>query len=1803
MTDCCTSNKPDQQGPSEDGNDDLSTEFSTLPQLQNSCIEDKENLQVYLRIRPFTSTESSAGESQDCVTIEPPDRVLLKPPSSSLLSRLSVDKSFPQTGQRFQFSKVYGPETTQSELFEGTVRDLVKDVLEGGNSLVFTYGVTNSGKTFTFLGPDSEAGILPRSLHVIFSSIQEHVFQELSVKPHRCREFMALSWERQAEEALFKRNLLKQFRENEKLGSSQLNITNQSLLEGSMATGPNAAAEEKISLNVDPSTKFSVWVSFCEIYNENIHDLLEVAPSGAPRRPALRLSQDGKGNAFIRDLRWVQVSSAEEAYMVVQLGRRNQSFSSTRLNQLSSRSHSIFSIRILGVEDADPARVRTISELCLCDLAGSERCAKTQNIGERLKEAGNINTSLLILGKCIKALRHNQQAKLLQHVPFRESKLTHYLQSFFCGRGKACMIVNINQCASMYEETLNVLKFSAVAQKVIVLISRPLPILPRSSSIRSTDRSHLSSSSSSSLTSWETSLQEVQEDEEEEEGSLLEELVDEESEDEDKILISKRLHQRQVALFRQLQVQLKKERAENLTLEARVREEISKEFSQLFSNMQNDYDERLNREREILEERAERRLEIFRNLTEKMSSAACSSDGHMDGSLISEPTGKQETTEAPFCSGSGGTDHLDDRTGAEERLEMKPPDHHQNHETKGEASETEEEERQRLLLELQAKSQRVEQLEEQQRNPEKVPQDGDQLQAALAALNKERTQREEMLAALEYQTLGKEEALACLQEERKAREEAVVALEELRRKRDELLASLEEERQEREKTTAALEAERRNFKEASRPDQDNQQKMLQQEVDKRQDQTESRLKAAAAELEEKSSQIQILTQEVQRLQELLQTSAGSAELNQNQLMEEISELRKSLAEEKKKNETKQKLIQELEAAECRQQDSDQQRELLANKMKETQAALEQQVQDLRVQLDSQRETSHQEADQLREKIQEQEETLKELRAQLESQHQSSKQEAERLRAALQEQTQASEQQVLQLNEKLQEQKVSLVEELEQKLREETAASIEGQEELKQKLREEQEAAEKLRKDLKEAQLHSATVSSSAGDLHGANSDLQREITSLKEELVATREESSECKQMMKEKDQQMQEKLAQMEKASAQREAELQEKLQEAEQQVSALQKSLQEAKERREEEECQAVQEVRRKETERRRELLAVAHEAVAQKDAELEKKAEELSRLKENAQQEAAKVKNLSLELQRKEDELSGQQEKLADYKKQIQQVQKEISARREEEKALQLKLADVEKAKKQLQSDLSIRDRTIQQLRGEKPDTKSDQTLQLYKKACEELEAKQRVIEDMRLTLTEQEKTEEQMEEVLEGKMDLIQELSAEVEKLKGKLLQQNHETPLHGTDGPSEDLRLAKDEASQAQESLKAFMEKQQAERKKWQEEKLSLIGQAKEAEDKRNQEMRKFAEDRERCCRQQNLLESKLVEKEKAMESWRKDRDALVAALEVQLQKLLSSQAEKDQLIKELQKQSSKQPAEVNDGGNSPRVAELQAALKEKEAEILLLKETLQASDKQSGNSTVLAEKPKAETSITKPERMETRASGSSRGSSGFPSVLESSEISTDNGRTSRFPRPELEISFSPLQPNRMALRRQGEEGAVTVKITRSARKRKSGEMEKCHIFKRSKRRTPQEQEEVEAENRRNTKTKLTPKRTPQKEESSSPAHRHDSKTTVRSRKDGTLQKIGDFLQSSPTLLGSKAKKMMSLVSGRLDADSAASSSSHSLRAKRSRKKLYRPEISCPMEMPPHPMINQERDDSESDDQIIKRRLRSRVAKC
>ncbi|KAM7381007.1 hypothetical protein PAMA_012037 [Pampus argenteus] len=394
-------------------------------------------------------------------------------------------------------------------------------------------------------------------------------------------------------------------------------------LDGSLGSDSsvNSVSEtDSFCLDVDSNVRFSIWVSFCEIYNDNIHDLLEQVPSGQHKRTMLRLSQDVKGNSFIKDLRWVQVNSSEEAYRVMKIGKKNQSFSSTRLNQLSSRSHSIFSIRILRIDDIGVPRVLSISELVLCDLAGSERCSRTHNTGERLKEAGNINSSLLTLGKCINAMRLNQNAKFQHHIPFRESKLTHFLQFFFCGTGRVSMVVNINQSPSCFDETLNVLKFSALAQKVVVLNSRPVVLddAPHKSAMElsmiideADQRRNMSGRGrKSSLVAWETSLEDVLEDEhgeewdEEEEESVMEGTVLEAGGEE----VERTMEEEQKA---------ENATALRLVLEAQIREEVSTEFMVLFNKMEKDYSERLEKEKEILEERAEKRVEILKNLVSK----------------------------------------------------------------------------------------------------------------------------------------------------------------------------------------------------------------------------------------------------------------------------------------------------------------------------------------------------------------------------------------------------------------------------------------------------------------------------------------------------------------------------------------------------------------------------------------------------------------------------------------------------------------------------------------------------------------------------------------------------------------------------------------------------------------------------------------------------------------------------------------------------------------------------------------------------------------------------------------------------------------------------------------------------------------------------------------------------------------------------------------------------------------------------------------------------------------------------------
>ena len=316
---------------------------------------------------------------------------------------------------------------------------------------------------------------------------------------------------------------------------------------------------------------------------------------------------------------------------------KHQSVAFTKLNNASSRSHSIFTIRILQIEDSEIPRVTRVSELSLCDLAGSERSMKTQNEGERLREAGNINTSLLTLGKCINVLKNSEKSKV-QHVPFRESKLTHYFQSFFTGKGKICMIINISQSCSAYDETLNVLKFSTTAQRVYVPDTLSSSQEKSFASNKSLQDVSLDSNLDNKIlnvkrktVSWENSLEDVLENEDlvedleenEETQNMETELTDEDSDkslEECRVSTCHKKNKELLDLIEKLNKRLINENKEKLTLELKIREEVTQEFTQYWSQREADFKETLLHEREILEENAERRLAIFKDLVGKCDS-------------------------------------------------------------------------------------------------------------------------------------------------------------------------------------------------------------------------------------------------------------------------------------------------------------------------------------------------------------------------------------------------------------------------------------------------------------------------------------------------------------------------------------------------------------------------------------------------------------------------------------------------------------------------------------------------------------------------------------------------------------------------------------------------------------------------------------------------------------------------------------------------------------------------------------------------------------------------------------------------------------------------------------------------------------------------------------------------------------------------------------------------------------------------------------------------------------------------------
>ncbi|KAG7280297.1 hypothetical protein CRUP_026838 [Coryphaenoides rupestris] len=201
---------------------------------------------------------------------------------------------------------------------------------------------------------------------------------------------------------------------------------------------------EKLSEN---NMEFSVKVSLMEIYNEELFDLLSPSDDITER---LQLFDDprNKRGVVVKGLEEVVVHNKDEVYQILERGSAKRKTAATLINAYSSRSHSVFSVTIHMKEvNLDGEELVKIGKLNLVDLAGSENIGRSGAVDKRAREAGNINQSLLTLGRVITALVDKRP-----HVPYRESKLTRILQDSLGGRTKTSIIATVSPSSSNLEE-------------------------------------------------------------------------------------------------------------------------------------------------------------------------------------------------------------------------------------------------------------------------------------------------------------------------------------------------------------------------------------------------------------------------------------------------------------------------------------------------------------------------------------------------------------------------------------------------------------------------------------------------------------------------------------------------------------------------------------------------------------------------------------------------------------------------------------------------------------------------------------------------------------------------------------------------------------------------------------------------------------------------------------------------------------------------------------------------------------------------------------------------------------------------------------------------------------------------------------------------------------------------------------------------------------------------------------------------------------------------------------------------------
>lgn len=337
----------------------------------------------------------------------------------------------------YAFDRVFGPAASQAEVYDEAVRPVVDEVLRGFNCTIFAYGQTGTGKTYTMEGgdgfaasarnasPPESAGIVPRAVSQIFDHLRAEA-QEFSVK----FTFLELY--------------------NEEITDLLAEPSG-----GHHPNNPEAGNPTGGGPSSDDTAAQSGSSSFAP------------ASQGASRSAHHALMEDGRGGVSVRNLEEAEARTPGEIFARLTRGVGRRRTAETLCNAHSSRSHSVFTLTVRAKTTSEEGEdLAVVGKLNLVDLAGSENVGRSgANKSEiRSREAGEINKSLLTLGRVIAALV--KEGVHSAHVPYRDSKLTRLLRDALGGRSKTCVVATVSPSALCAEETGSTLEYALRAKRI-----------------------------------------------------------------------------------------------------------------------------------------------------------------------------------------------------------------------------------------------------------------------------------------------------------------------------------------------------------------------------------------------------------------------------------------------------------------------------------------------------------------------------------------------------------------------------------------------------------------------------------------------------------------------------------------------------------------------------------------------------------------------------------------------------------------------------------------------------------------------------------------------------------------------------------------------------------------------------------------------------------------------------------------------------------------------------------------------------------------------------------------------------------------------------------------------------------------------------------------------------------------------------------------------------------------------------------------------------------------------------------------